>query len=163
MKTIKRRRKQGKTDYLKRLDMLKGNKPRLVFRKTNKYVTAQYVESKMAQDKVVFGVSSQNLLKYGWPKEGLGNLKSLTAAYLLGYLTGNKIKKEKFKTPIVDFGMQRVLAKAKQQAFLKGLVDSGLGIGVKEEAFPDEKRIKGEHLKNKVPFQEVKLKIEKGN
>ena len=64
MKIAKRRRTQAKTDYAKRIKLLKSNKPRLVFRKTNQYILAQYVISENAKDKIVKGVSSVELLKY---------------------------------------------------------------------------------------------------
>jgi len=160
MKTIKRRRKENKTDYLKRLKMLKGERLRLVFRKTNRYLIVQEVESKEAQDKIVIGASSKELLKYGWPKESSGSLKSITAAYLVGYLIGKKIKTN--KAPIVDFGMLRVLPKTKVHAFLKGLVDAGIKVGVKTEYFPTSDRVEGKHLKNKIPFKEIKAKIDSG-
>ena len=91
MKTLKRRRKEYKTDYKKRFGLLKSGVPRIVFRKTNKYVSAQYVTSKEAQDKVILGISSKNLIKYGWPEISKGSLKSITASYLTGYLVGKKI------------------------------------------------------------------------
>jgi len=159
IKTIKRRRKENKTDYLRRLKLLKGGKPRIVFRKTNKYILAQYVSSKEAQDKIEFGVNTRILLKYGWPENG--SLKSVPASYFLGYYFGKRIAKEKLETPILDFGMIQTIHKNKVYAFLKGLIDSGLKISCKKEAFPDEERIKGEHLKNKIPFAEIKSKIDK--
>ena len=61
--------------------------------------------------------------------------------------------------PIVDFGMLRTLHKTKLYAFLKGLIDSGLEINCKNEAFPNEESIKGSNLKNKIPFEEIKGKI----
>ena len=42
MKTVKRRRHQRKTDYKKRIALLKSEKPRIVVRKTNKYILSQY-------------------------------------------------------------------------------------------------------------------------
>ena len=159
MKALKRRRKENKTDYLKRIKLLKSGSPRVVFRRTNRYVIAQYVTSKEAQDKVEIGINSKCLLKYGWPKKH-GNLKSIPASYLTGLLIGKKIIKEKLKTPIVDFGMIRTLHKTKTYAFLKGLIDSGVEIKCNEETFPGEERIKGEHMKNEIPFKEIKSKIE---
>ena len=172
IKTIKRRRKENKTDYLKRLKLLKSGKPRIVFRKTNKYVLAQYVTSNEAQDKVEFGISSKNLLKYGWPKEARGSLKSISAAYLTGFLMGKKIAEKsrsgspktlnsghKLETPIVDFGMWRALHKTKLYGFLKGLIDSGIEVPCPKEAFPDEKRIQGENLKKKIKFEEIRSKL----
>ena len=159
MKTVKQRRKANKTDYLKRLKLLKSRKPRIVFRRTNKYVTAQYVLSKEAKDKVVFGVSSKDLLKFGWSQNAKGSLKNLTACYFTGYLIGKQIKNKKAETPIVDLGMLQTLHKTNVFGFLKGIKDSGIEIQVKEEALPDEARIKGEHLKNKINFEEIKKKI----
>ena len=69
MKVPKRRRKEGKTEYNKRLGLLKGKKPRVVFRKTNRYIISQYITSEEAQDKVEFSITSKILMKYGWPKE----------------------------------------------------------------------------------------------
>jgi len=158
MKLQKRRRREAKTDYLKRIKLLKSGSPRVIFRKTNKYIIAQYVKSKEAQDKIEMGVNSKHLTKYGWPKQG--NLKSMPASYLTGFLMGKKIIKDKKETPIVDFGMIRALHKTKVYAFLKGLIDAGVKIKHDESIFPDENRIKGEHMKNKIPFNEIKSKIE---
>lgn len=162
MKVQKRRRRENKTDYLKRLKLLKSEKPRIVFRKTNKYLISQYVISDEAQDKVVFGINSNDLMKFGWDEKAKGSLKSITASYLTGYLTGKKILKEKLETPIIDLGMIRVLHKTKVFAYIKGLIDSGLEIeSSKEEAFPDDERINGEHLKNKIDVSKIKSAINK--
>jgi len=161
MKIQKKRRRQAKTDYAKRIRLLKGNCPRIVFRKTNKYLIAQYVISEQAQDKVEIGINSKILLKYGWTKQAQGSLKSITASYFIGLLIGKKIAEKKFLTPIIDFGMIRNLHKTKIYAFIKGLIDSGLKIKFdeKKEIFPSNERIKGEHLKNKIPFEKIKEKI----
>lgn len=160
MKVQKRRRRENKTDYLKRLKLLKGDKPRVVFRKTNKYIVAQYIVSEEAQDKILIGIDSRELNKFGWPKSSSGSLKSITASYLIGYLAGKRILKEKLENPILDSGMNRVLHKNKIYAFIKGLIDSGIKISCKKELFPEESRIQGEHLKSKISFQEIKSKIE---
>lgn len=157
MKTIKRRRHEQKTNYSKRLKILKAKKPRIVFRKTNLYLIAQYIESKEAKDKVVFGINSKVLTKYGWPKNA--SFKSITAAYFLGLKTGLKIKKEKMKTPIVDFGMIRTNHQTKIYGFLKGLVDAELELKYKKDIFPSDERLQGGHLKNKINFEEIKSKI----
>ena len=100
MKTQKRRRKQGKTDYKKRMNLLKGLRPRVTFRKTNRYLVVQYILSNEAQDKIVFGITSKKLLKYGWPKNFEGSLKSIPASYLTGYLFGKIILEKKLETMI---------------------------------------------------------------
>jgi len=90
MKTIRRRRYERKTDYKARLALLKSGKIRLVIRKSNRYITAQIVESNDAQDKVLAGLSSKTLIGKGWPANS--SIKNLAAAYLTGYLLGHKLK-----------------------------------------------------------------------
>ena len=175
--TLKRRRKEYKTDYKKRFALLKSGLPRINFRKTNRYLIVQYVKSKEAQDAIVLGIDSKELLKYGWPEKE--SIKSIPASYLTGYLFGKKILLEKLEgspesslgegspessfeeKPIIDFGMARVLHKTRVYAFILGLIDSGIKIECKKESFPEESRIKGNHLKNKIPFDEIKSKIDK--
>ena len=60
-KLVKRRRREGRTNYTKRLILLKGNAPRLVVRKSNKYILLQIVESSHAQDKILISVSTKDL------------------------------------------------------------------------------------------------------
>lgn len=161
-KNIFRRRKLGKTDYGKRKKMLRSNSPRIVFRRTNRYVIAQYVTSDEAKDKIEIGVNSKNLKEYGWPEKFSGSLRSITASYLTGLLIGKKILKEKKEMPIFDFGMISSEHKTRPYAFLKGLVDAGLKISHDKKIFPEEDRIKGKHLKEdfSILFEKIKSKIE---
>ena len=163
MKVDKRRRLENKTDYAKRIKLLKSESPRLVFRRTNRYIIAQYVTSKEAQDKIEVGITSKNLKEYGWPAEFEGSLKSVPASYLTGFLIGKEIVKKKLKTPIVDLGMIRALSKNKAFAFLNGVVDAGIEIACPEENFPEKDRITGKNMKKDFSktFAEIKSKIEK--
>jgi large subunit ribosomal protein L18 len=163
MKVSKRRRSENKTDYLKRMKLLKSETPRVVFRKTNRYVIAQYIVSKEAKDKIELGITSKKLKEFGWPDEFDGSLKSITASYLTGLLMGKEIIKKKIETPIVDFGMTRVLSKNRTFAFIKGLIDAGVEIKCPEKDFPEEERIEGKNMKKDFSktFKEIKSKIEK--
>jgi large subunit ribosomal protein L18 len=163
MTVLKRRRREGKTDYMKRFKLLKSDSPRILFRKTDRYIIAQYATSKEAQDKVEIGITSKKLKEFGWPDEFDGSLKSIPAAYLTGLLIGKEIIKKKLKNPIVDFGMTRVISKNRCYAFLKGIIDAGVKIKCDEEQFPEEERIIGKNLKEDFSktFKEIKSKIEK--
>lgn len=163
MKTVKRRRKENRTDYAKRLKLLKAETPRIAVRKTNKYIISQYITSRQTQDMVEITVNSKDLLEYGWPKNLNGSLKSLPAAYLTGFLMGRKILKEKKEIPIIDFGMMRALWGTRIFAVVKGLVDSGLEMKHDKKTFPDEERITGKHMKSNFSknFIEIKSKISK--
>ena len=162
-KTQKRRRKERKTDYKKRRNLLKSGTPRIVFRKTNKHILAQYIKSKEAKDKVIFSMTSKDLLKHGWPKTFSGSLKSIPASYLTGFLAGKIMKSKKLKNPIVDGGMTRVVKKNRFFAFLNGLIDSGIEIECDSKNFPEEERIKGKNLKKDFSseFEKIKSNLEK--
>jgi len=164
MKIKKRRRLRNKTDYKARTSFLKSEKSRVVFRKTNKYIIGQYIKSKEAQDSVITGVFSKDLMEYGWPEQLKGSLKSIPAAYLTGYLLGKNILEKQDKAEaILDIGLIRSLKKSRIYSFLKGVVDAGVKISGKQELFPDEKRIKGNHLKSTISeiFDKIKSSIDK--
>ncbi len=160
MKTIKRRRKENKTDYLKKLKMLKSGKPRLVVRKTNRYVILQYVESNEAQDRVVLGLTSKILLKHGWVESKKGSLKSLAAAYLAGFAMGKKIVKKKLETPIIDLGMVRNVHKSRIYGVVKGLVEAGVKIKHNAKVFPEDEKLKDIEG---IEIEKIKSGIEKND
>ncbi len=162
MKTIRRRRKENKTDYNIRMKLLKSDVPRAVFRKTDRYIIAAYVKSDEAKDKVVFGITSKLLLKHGWPEDMKGSLKSLSASYLTGFIFGKKISEKKLEVPVLDMGMIRNVPKGRVFAFVKGIVDSGIKIKSGTEVFPSEERIKGKNMKTdfSATFDKIKSKIE---
>jgi large subunit ribosomal protein L18 len=142
MRTIRRRRLQKKTDYKARFALLKSEMPRLVIRKSNRYITAQIVSSKIAQDSVLVSLNSQILLKKGWPKEKLGSLKNLAAAYILGFLVAKESLKKGVKEAILDFGMHRNIHKSRIYAVLKGAIDSGLNVSHDSKILPTIEDIK---------------------
>ena len=144
MKLNKRRRLESKTNYKKRLTLLKGDYLRLVVRKTNKYITLQIVESEDAKDKVLYSVSTKNLLKYKWPEEKAGSLKSLGAAYLAGALLGKKAKELKQEL-ILDSGLIPNTKGSRVYAAVKGASDSGIAIKYDKKAMPNEERIKNKY------------------
>ena len=136
-KSIRRRRHEAKTDYKLRLGLLKSGKSRLAVRKTNKYIIAQIVSTSGAQDKILFGVTSKDLLSNGWPTEKSGSLKSLPAAYLTGKLLASR-SKGKTQEVLLDIGMHRNIQKSRLYAVLKGAVDSGMKIPHSPDALPDD-------------------------
>jgi large subunit ribosomal protein L18 len=156
-KTQRRRRLERKTDYKARFAMLKSEQPRLVIRRTNRYILVQIVESDIAQDKVIAEASSKDLIEKGWPKEKEGSLKSLPAAYLTGYLLVKNLK-IKISSAILDLGLQRSIKGSRLYAALKGAVDAGLNIPHDPKAFPANERIE-KNEKLKTIFAKVKEKI----
>lgn len=136
-----RRKLSGHTDYKQRLGLLKSRKPRLVIRKSLKYVIAQIVEYSPAGDKVIVSVSSKALEKSGWKYSKI----SVPAAYLTGLMLG-KLATGKVTEAIVDLGMSVSRKESRLFAVVKGVIDSGLIVPVSEEILPTEKRINGSHI-----------------
>ena len=143
LKTIKRRRRENKTDYKLRFGLLKASLPRIAIRKTNKYIILQAIESSEAQDKVIAGVTSRDLLENGWDEKLAGSLKSIPACYLAGMLLAKKLKKGEY---ILDMGMAINHAGGRMYAAAKGLVDGGLKIKVSEKVFPTKEKLEGENV-----------------
>ncbi len=155
LRTILKRRKEGKTDYKARIALIRSGIPRIVIRKTNRYLIVQLVECKQAQDSVKITTKSSELVKYGFKEEFGGSLKSVPAAYLTGLLMAKKIKKGKH---IIDNGMAVHKLGGRIYAVVKGLIDGGLEINADEKIFPSEERTNGEHLKEEVKENIKKVK-----
>lgn len=139
-----RRRRLGKTNYKKRLALLKSGEHRLVMRRTNKYVTVQVIKYDAAGDRTVVHVNSRELENFGW-KAGK---KSLPAAYLAGLLAGVKAKKAGVEKAVLDIGFVIPHRKGWWGSAVKGALDAGLNVPVGLEAIPDENRLKGKHIED---------------
>ena len=155
LRTLKRRRRENKTDYKARKTLLTSGITRIVVRRTNTSFILQAVESNEAQDKVLATITSKDLLKNGWDAKAKGSLKSIPAGYLTGILMAKKLGKGKY---IVDLGMARTEAGSRVFAVVKGLIDGGLDISANEKVFPSEERLNGEHLKDDVKAMIAKVK-----
>jgi large subunit ribosomal protein L18 len=153
-----RRRREGKTNYRKRLKLLLSGKPRLVYRKTLKYIIGQIIEFDKKGDKTLVGITSKILQKYGW-KFACDNTP---ASYLTGYLLGKMALFKGIKEAILDIGLYTSTKGGRMYAFAKGAIDAGLNVPCSEEMFPSEDRIKGLHISEEVAknFEEVKKNIE---
>lgn len=135
-----RRKREFKTDYKNRLNILKSRKPRLVIRKTNKNIIAQVISYMPDGDKVEMQVSSKELEKMGWTH----SRNNLPAAYLTGLLLS---KKSKISHAVLDLGLQKAIKGSRIYACLKGCVDGGMDIPHSEDVYPTQDRLDGKHIK----------------
>lgn len=154
-----RRKREGKTNYRKRLRMLVTQKPRLVVRPALKNITAQLVVYGPQGDRVVVGTNSCALDKYGWSVHK-GNLP---AAYLTGYLLGKLAMKNDIHEAILDTGLQTPIKGSRIYACVKGIVDAGVAVPVAREVLPSDERASGAHIslysqKNKEQFHDYTKK-----
>ncbi len=137
-----RRRREGKTNYRKRLKLLLSRKPRFVVRITNRRIITQVVEYHPDGDLVRITVDSSKLRDFGWK----GSLDNTPAAYLTGLLLAKKALEMGFKEGVLDIGLRTPSKGSRVFAALKGMIDGGVSIPHSPEIFPDESRIKGEHI-----------------
>ena len=156
MRLFKRRRIKGKTDYRKRLILLKGDSLRLVVRKSNRYILLQIIESKQARDSVRATFTTKELLSYGWPENKAGSLKSLGAAYLAGFALGKKLSGTIKSRVILDSGLTPHTKGSRLYATVKGFSDAGIEISFSETVVPPKEKIEKEDF-----FKNVKWALEK--
>ncbi len=158
-----RRKREGRTNYKKRLALLKSDKTRVVIRKSLTSISVQFINYETKGDKIIAGVNSKELKKLGWNI----STKNTPGSYLTGYLAGKKVQKAKVKEAILDAGLSTPILGSNIYAAVKGIVDSGVHIPVSKEAFPKDDRIKGTHIEKhkKIQisklFEETKSKIDK--
>lgn len=151
-----RRRREGKTDYAKRLALLKSERTRMIVRKTNKYVIVQFAQFDSKGDSIITSVTSKHLSKYGFT--GKSNTPS---AYLTGALAAKQAKEKGVKDFILDLGLQAPTKGNLLFAALKGAIDAGLQAPFDSAIVPSQDRIEGKHLKPEVQqaFATAKAKI----
>lgn len=149
-----RRKRESKTDYQKRLELLKSRKPRLVVRKSNKHMRVQVIEYREEGDEVIADAVSKELSSLGWEKAP----SNMPAAYLTGYLCGKRAVDENIEEAITDTGLQVVEPSSRVFAAVKGAVDAGIDVSADEGSFGDQSRISGEHIDEKIPDQIEKIK-----
>tara|TARA_Y100000034_G_scaffold65385_1_gene79031 strand:- start:719 stop:1210 length:492 start_codon:yes stop_codon:yes gene_type:complete len=149
-----RRRRKGKTNYKTRLALIKSEQPRLVVRRSNKYITAQIIDSTPNGDKTIAHFNSIILKKKGW-KHSCSNIP---AAYLSGIAIAKLAKAKKVKNMVFDIGSYTPTKGARVYAVLKGAIDGGITIPFSEKVLPPEERINGAHINEKLSADLKKLK-----
>ncbi|MBI4145710.1 50S ribosomal protein L18 [Candidatus Woesearchaeota archaeon] len=135
-----RRKREGKTDYRKRLKFLSGGLPRLVVRKSLRHVLVQLIEFSPKGDKVIASAQSGELSKFGWK----GDASNTSAAYLTGLLLARKAKKG--LACIVDLGQNTSVKGSVLYGAVKGCIDGGLKASCAAEVLPSADRVRGEHV-----------------
>jgi large subunit ribosomal protein L18 len=156
-----RRRREGRTDYRKRLTLLKSGKPRLVVRRSTNNTECQVVKHSHKGDETLLSVNSKHIKALGW-KMPTGNIPS---SYLIGLLCGVKAREKNIKGAVLDTGVISPTRGSRIYACLKGALDAGIEVPHSDGVVPKEERIRGEHIskggKSNLPkhFEEIKSKI----
>lgn len=153
-----RRRREGKTNYKKRINLLKSRLHRCVVRPSLQNMNVQMTMYSPQGDKVVVATSSHTLRHFGWNVHN-GNTP---AAYLTGYVIGKRARKKGIAEAILDSGLRTPTKGGRIYACVKGVIDAGVRIPVSEEVLPAIDRIEGKHIDKEIAslFHATKKKID---
>ena len=138
-----RRRRECKTNYHVRYRLILSKKPRVVVRKSNASTTLQLVLAEQLGDKTLLTVNSKELENFGYTL----SKSNLPAAYLTGLLFGKKMLALGKVEGIADIGLHASTRGNRIYAAIKGVVDAGVNVPHSPEIFPEDERIRGEHIK----------------
>lgn len=152
-----RRRREGKTNFAKRLALIKSGKPRMVIRRSNKGVLVQFVEFDPKGDRTLVTVTGNHLAKkYNWPSK-----RNVWTAYLAGLLAGRLAHKKGVSDFVLDIGMYVPSRGSLLFAALKGAADAGLKTPFEAEKVPAQKLANPpDYIKS--AFQDVKSRMAAG-
>lgn len=137
-----RRKREGRTNFKKRLNILLSNKLRLVVRKSLKNIQATVVDYDPKGDKIILSAHSRELENLGW-RFNKGNVP---AAYLTGLLLGEKAKRKGVNELVLDIGLNPSVKGFRIYAVLAGVLDSGLKVAHNPEILPSKERLMGKHI-----------------
>ena len=141
--------------------MLRGRKARAVVRVSNTRVTCQMVNWSAGGDMVVASVTGSDLTKkYDWPADF--SQKSVPACYLAGFALGKEAISKGCTEAVLDIGLAGSTVGGRVFSALKGMIDAGMEIPHSEVVLPEDDRINGEHISDKIgsAVEATKNKIE---
>ena len=140
-----KRRRQGKTDYHRRLRLLRSGAPRAVVRVSNTQVICQLVSYNPNGDIILQSVNGKSLTdSYSWPEDA--SKKSIPACYVAGYALGKKAISAGNHEAVLDIGLAASSPGSRVFSALKGMVDAGLEIPHGSSVLPSEDRLSGKHI-----------------
>jgi large subunit ribosomal protein L18 len=138
-----RRHRQQRTDYRRRLRLLRSRQTRIVVRRSLQTIRVQFVDFKPEGDTIVASALSSELKKtYNWAFSA----DSTPAAYLTGLLAGTRAKQGGIEQGVLDIGLYRPTRGNRMFAALKGVLDAGIECPHAEEMLPADERLYGAHI-----------------
>ena len=136
-----RRRREMKTDYKRRLALLKSGETRVVVRTTNRNVIVQFVNYVESGDQVVATAEARELPEMGYKAAG----NNTPSAYLTGRLAATRAKEAGITEGVLDLGRASPHKGGVIFGALKGVIDGGVEVPA-GDVFPTEERIRAEQL-----------------
>jgi len=142
-----RRHREGRTDYRRRLKLLKSREIRIVIRKSLKTIKVQFVEYHPSGDKILVSAISNELKKnFNWKY----STSNTSASYLTGLIAGKKAQDKGIKKGILDLGRNPPTTGNKIFAAIKGVTDAGIECPHDSSKIPADDRILGKHLSSEI-------------
>jgi large subunit ribosomal protein L18 len=130
-----RRRREGKTNFAKRLALVKSGKTRMVVRRSNAGIVVQFIDFDPKGDRTLLTVNGRHLAKqYQWPSK-----RNVWTAYLAGLAAGKLAQKKGVTEFVLDIGMYTPSKGSILFAALKGASDAGLKTPYDPEKVPESK------------------------
>ena len=152
-----RRRREGKTNFAKRLALVKSGKTRMVVRRSNSNILIQFIDFDPKGDRTLLSVSGAHLAKlYKWPSK-----RNVWTAYLAGLMAGKMAKSKGIKEFVLDMGMYVPSKGSVVFAAQKGAADAGLATLCDKGKVPESK-ISAPPERYKGMFEAVRGKINAG-
>ncbi len=149
-----RRRREGRTNFAKRLALVKSGKPRMVVRRSNTGIVVQFIEFDPKGDRTLLTVNGRHLAKqYQWQSK-----RNVWTAYLAGLMAGKLAHKKGVTDFVLDIGMYTPSKGSILFAALKGAADAGLKTPFDKEKVPESK-IANPPEKIKAAFNSARSKI----
>lgn len=149
-----RRRREGRTDYRRRLKMLTTKRTRVVVRPSLNNVVVQFVNYGETGDGMVAQASAVDLRKQGYD----GHTGNMPAAYLAGVLAGQRAKHAGIEEAVLDIGDHAPIPGSRLFAVLAGILDAGVTVPHSEDMLPLEDRLTGKHISADVSTKVTQLK-----
>ena len=140
-----KRRRNGETDYRRRMRMLRGGSVRAVVRVSNTQTICQLVDYQSGGDEILVSIDGRTLVdKFKWPIDA--SRKSVPASYLTGFAMGKAALAAGHDEAVLDIGLAASSSGNRAFSALKGMVDAGLEIPHGEDVLPDDNRVSGAHI-----------------
>ncbi len=128
-----RRRREGKTNYAKRLALIKSGDTRMVVRKSSNGIVVQFIDFDPKGDKTLLTVDGAQLKKnFKWPSK-----RNKWTAYLMGFYAGKLAAKKGIKKFVFDMGMHIPSKGSILFAAQKGAKDAGLETNFDDSILPN--------------------------
>lgn len=137
-----RRKREGKTNYDKRVKLLKSGQIRLFVSYGSKDIRAQAIKFNLKGDEILADATANSLKEFGWNF----TCPNLPTSYLFGYYFGKLLMENKVSQVIFDTGIVTPKKGGKYYSFAKGVIDSKISMQINPEVFPSEERINGSHI-----------------